>query len=245
MKSWPFIFAASRTSDYQFVVCPDVFDAQISSTFPGSLELDDLSPERTRTAHISTKQTGDLLCVYRSGPIVIGGQEYLDAAGRKLIAAYGFATKDSTKSVDAIAGSIASNKSRFESYLLDFLNHTERWTPVASKPSIHGVEMETFGKRFARLLGWPTAFGAALFLLLCLSGILFLKNRALEAQLFALHARLSQLAEGRCDTPPREAAREAARKAEQAPPPGPPSAPAAPESADKEMETKGPIVFSK
>ena len=69
MSAWLFMFAASRTSDYQFVMQPEVFDTESCDVLRSQLQLDDSDPARLRTVTVPTKQAGDVLCAYRSGPV--------------------------------------------------------------------------------------------------------------------------------------------------------------------------------
>ena len=54
MSAWLFMFAASRTSDYQFVMQPEVFDTESCDVLRSQLQLDDSDPARLRTVTVAS-----------------------------------------------------------------------------------------------------------------------------------------------------------------------------------------------
>src|SRR4051812_48936223 len=90
MKLWPFLIAASKSHDYQFVMCPDFLEAA-SSLFgiKTRMEIDDSDPTLVRTLIFPDPKLGDIAFAYRTGPIESGGEFERDSAGRVLLYAAG------------------------------------------------------------------------------------------------------------------------------------------------------------
>ena len=230
MKSWSFIFAASRTSDYRFVMQPDIFDEATCAEFSRRLELDDGGSDRTRVVEFPSKDGDNLLGFYVSGPTTIDGKELLDAAGRKLLSAFGFIFAGAGENMMAeAAAAIRSNRPIFEAELRAFISHEGRWEPRLIQPRDHPARQ----KKPARPFGWLGPVGllsVGLLALLLLSIDLYRENLSHAAKLREVEAQLAKLAAS-CGAPKKEMGESSADK----PPP----------TTGSNLEQHGPITSSK
>jgi hypothetical protein len=184
MKAWPFVFAASRTRDYQFVALPEIFDVKSGSLLRDSLEMDEGDPRRIRTASLSSPKGGTLSCVYRSGPIRMENEIHTDSAGRKLLFASGLVVEGQLESLDELSHAIEANSKWFERTLVAFLNSTENWVPTVARSAELQID------RPAQIPGSVRMHASAVAVLSLIAVVLFvlcaglyLKNRSLESQL--------------------------------------------------------------
>jgi hypothetical protein len=184
MKAWPFMFAASRTSDYQFVALPDIFDTVSCGSLRDSLAMDEADPKRMRTATLTVSDGRALSCVYRSGPIRLGDEIQVDSAGRKLLFASGLVLEGSPKTLDEPSSVIDANAQWFDGKLISFLNSSKNWTPVATKSfELQGDPPVQIPRRGRGPIIAIAVLLIVSLLLLALCVQLYLKNRSLEAQL--------------------------------------------------------------
>jgi len=90
MKIWPFMIAASRYRDYQFVVCPDFVQSRGGGlALKNNIEMDDADPTRVRTVVFDDPKLGSIACAYSVGPIGDEGSAQTDSLGRVLRCASG------------------------------------------------------------------------------------------------------------------------------------------------------------
>jgi hypothetical protein len=184
MKAWPFVFAASRTRDYQFVALPEIFDVKSCSALRDSLEMDEGDPKRIRTASLSSPKGGTLSCVYRSGPIRVGNEIHTDSAGRKLLFASGLVVEGQLESLDELSHAIEANSKWFERALIAFLNSSENWTPTVTKSVKLQIDRPAQIPGSVRMHASPVAILSLISILLfVLCAGLYVKNRSLESQL--------------------------------------------------------------
>jgi len=197
MNVWPFMFAASKTSDYQFVVLPEIFDAASCAALRERLEIDDLDPQKTRTATVTAK-AGSMSCVYRSGPIVVDNNTHTDTAGRKLLFAFGVVTRElpTGSSFARLSDLIDANRPGFEKGLVSFLSSSDKeWKPRVTKAiklsterEDRDVDLRQFSmSRISTLL----LFGLLVNLGICAG--LYWKVSSLEKQLGALDSILQKV----------------------------------------------------
>jgi hypothetical protein len=229
MKVWPFMFAASRTLDYQFVALPETFDAQSHGSLRDRLEMDEADPKRIRTTSLPSPQGNALSCIYRSGPITVGNEVHVDSAGRKLLFAFGLVVEALPETLDQMSDVLDVTEHSFERRLISFLNSSENWTPIVTKSFDLPIDLPAqISGRFRRLNDPVAILSIAALLLLVLCAGLYLKNQSLEAQLIELRS-----------TVPKSAA-DGDLKNNPAATPSP--TPRIPEDG---LETKGPLTIQK
>jgi hypothetical protein len=193
MNVWPFMFAASKTSDYQFVVLPEILDATSCAALRERLEIDDSDPEKTRTATVTVKQAGNVSCVYRSGPIVVDNTVRTDSAGRKLLFAFGVVAKELPpgSSLARLSSLIDASRPSFEKGLVSFLSSEKEWKPVVTKAiklqtDLAEVDLQRFRMPSISLSAVLVSLGFLVNLGICAA--LYTKLHSLEAQLSALNS---------------------------------------------------------
>ncbi|HXI05660.1 MAG: hypothetical protein ACRC1G_04220 [Bradyrhizobium sp.] len=180
MSAWLFMFAASRTSDYQFVMQPEVFDTESCDVLRSQLQLDDSDPARLRTVTVPTKQAGDVLCAYRSGPVDVNTADRVDSAGRKLLFAYGAVIDRPTPEVlERIPQALNAARPAFERELASFLNCNTTWSPRIEKAR-EITSSQAKGDGLRGLSSSVSILTLALVLSLGITSILYFKNRSLE-----------------------------------------------------------------
>jgi hypothetical protein len=183
MKAWPFMFAASRTLDYQFVALPEIIDLQSSGSLRDRLVMDEDDPGRLRTASLSSSRAQALSCVYRSGPILVGDQAQVDSAGRKLLFASGLVVEDLPETLDEPAQVIDANSQWFEKRLSAFLNSNENWKPIVTKSVRLQIDPPAPSSGSVRMHASPVAILSLISILLfVLCAGLYVKIRSLESQ---------------------------------------------------------------
>jgi hypothetical protein len=193
MKVWPFMFAASRTLDYQFVALPEIFDVNSCGSLRDHLKMDEIDPRRIRTASLSAGQSGTLGCVYRSGPILLDDAVHVDPAGRKLLFAFGLVVEALPATLDKLSNVIDATEPLFERGLASFLNSNTKWTPIVTKSFELPIEPPAKRPDGLRKITGPVV-GLSLVLLVALGccALLYLKNRSLESQLIESKSQRSK-----------------------------------------------------
>jgi hypothetical protein len=221
------MFAASRTLDYQFVALPEIFDLNSCGALRDLLEVTEVNPIATKTASLSTRQTGSLSCIYRSGPILVDGVTHTDSAGRKLLFAFGLVVEVLPETLDQLTSVIDATQPLFERGLVSFLNSNATWTPIVTRAFELPIDQPAdVPGGFQKISGPVAGLSLVLLLALGLCGWLYLENRSLH----------SQLAESRSQPSKPSANGEAT----QSPEPTPSVAPRIPKN---ELETKGPLTI--
>jgi hypothetical protein len=132
MKLWPFLIAASKSHDYQFVICPDFLEAAGSLfSIKSRLEIDDKDPIRVRTMIFSDPKLGDIAFAYRTGPIKTGGEFERDPAGRVLLYAAGVVARGTPddSSQAAIFEALNFFEDQLRQSLTEFLASGQNWIP--------------------------------------------------------------------------------------------------------------------
>jgi hypothetical protein len=197
MNVWPFMFAASKTSDYQFVVLPNIFDADTCDALRKRLEIDDTDPRKTKTATVPVKQAKtSVWCIYRSGPIVIDNAIQNDSAGRKLLFAYGLVAKETPagSSLQALSNLIDVSQPSFQEALVSFLHTDREWVPVVKKAIEIPIDVPEAGPTTNRKLNVSLAvLLAALVICLAMCAVLYSRSNALQSSYNALESRNSAL----------------------------------------------------
>jgi hypothetical protein len=197
MNVWPFMFAASKTADYQFVALPEFLDRGSCDALRKRLEIDDADPKRTRTATTVADQLGNVSCVYRAGPIVIDNEIRTDSAGRKLLFAFGVIVKEIPAGplLDKLLDLIDASQPAFEKRLRSFLNANGQWTPLVTKAVKFPVDQEepklgSFN-RLGKLGKFSNSTLLVLFALIVnlgASAFLYLEFRSLDSKFNAIRA---------------------------------------------------------
>jgi hypothetical protein len=233
------MFAASKTSDYQFVVLPEILDATSCAALRERLEIDDSDPERTRTATVTAKGAGNVSCVYRSGPIVVDRTVRTDSAGRKLLFAFGVLAKELPpgSSLARLSGLIDANRPFFEKQLVSFLSSDTEWKPdvmKAIKLQTDPAEADLQRFRMPGIFAVLVSLGFLVNLSICAA--LYIKVHSLEAQLATLNS-MPRKASAVGD--PGEAKSETSAES---PKIAPNTSPRAPEN---ELEKSGPLTIEK
>jgi hypothetical protein len=238
MNVWPFMFAASKASDYQFVVLPDIFDASNCDALRDRLEIDDTDPRKTRTASLSIKEAGNVSCVYRAGPIVVDNEIRTDSAGRKLLFAFGVVTKEisAASSLEKLSDLIDASQPLFERGLLSFLNSDKGWIPLVARTiKLDEIQGESGLDQVRKVSNSTIFLSIALLISFGACAFLYSKILSLESQLSTYSSRPS----------PQAAADTVAKSPEPTAgsPETPPNSP--PHPRENELETRGPLTIER
>jgi len=133
MKIWPFMIAASRYRDYQFVVCPDFVQSRGGGlALKNNIEMDDADPTRVRTVVFDDPKLGSIACAYSVGPIGDEGSAQTDSLGRVLLCASGVLMREipDDKASPKIVEAVWSYKQKLGGKLEEFLTAKNAWTPA-------------------------------------------------------------------------------------------------------------------
>jgi hypothetical protein len=228
MKVWPFMFAASRTMDYQFVALPEIFDLNSCGALRDRLELSEADPVAIKTASLSTRQNRTLSCIYRSGPILMDDVLHTDSAGRKLLFAFGLVVEVLPETIDQLTSVIDATQPLFERGLVSFLNSNATWTPIVTRAFELPIDQPTdVPSGFLKINGPAAVLSLVLLLSLGMCGRLYFENRSLHSQLIEMqrHSSMPSVVDG-----------EPTQNLEPAPS-------AAPRIPKNELETKGPLTI--
>jgi hypothetical protein len=210
MKIWPFMFAASATLDYRFVVRPDFLDAEQDTLFRERLEIDG-SEQDIRTISFSDSKNKTIYCWYQARPILLGEQAQTDSVGRKLFCASGLIADESPsdESVRQLMDMTKKVQPYLEKNLIAFLAADRSWKPTivpgsdiaadlpavpVAGPSGHKegplpatsgptTDKPTFNKS-------TTILTAMMIFSLAFSALLFSKYQAIEMQLADIKSKL-------------------------------------------------------
>ena len=210
MKIWPFMFAASATLDYRFVVRPDFLDAEQDTLFRERLEIDG-SDKDIRTISFSDSKNKTIYCWYQARPILVGDQAQTDSVGRKLFCASGIIAVESPSddSVRQLVDMTKKVQPLLDKNLIAFLAADRSWkptiifpsdlaadlpaVPVASPPEHkEGPSPATSGPSTSNpaINKSTTILTAMMIFSLAFSALLFSKYQALETQIAEIKSKL-------------------------------------------------------
>jgi hypothetical protein len=137
MKMWPFLIAANKQIDYNFVVCPEWIASKKRWKIFENPKFDwrDADNDALRVCMIDGKTNEKTVFVFKVRTFRLGDQSVVDLAGRPILMAYGFmapaspTTPDDATHYSRLGNRIDSLPEELGDVILIFKDAGREWTP--------------------------------------------------------------------------------------------------------------------
>jgi hypothetical protein len=134
---WPFLIAANKQIDYNFVVCPEWIASKKRWKIFENPKFDwrDADNDAIRVCMIDGKTNQKTVFVFKVRTFRLGDQSVLDLAGRPILMAYGYmapaspTTPDDAKHYSLLGDRIDSLPDELGDVLFQFKEAGREWTP--------------------------------------------------------------------------------------------------------------------